>query len=336
MTNPLVSLCIPVYNVVSFIERCARSLFEQTYANVEYIFVDDCSPDDSIAILEKVMLDYANVTGKMHIVRHEYNRGLAAARNTAVAAAKGIFLIHVDSDDWIEPNMVEDLVRTQRMTGADIVSCNAVAHYLDGEVLLEEPDYSSKDEMMRSVIQMTLDHVIWRRLIRTSLYKDNNVFAEEGVNIGEDHYTLPRLLYYAKSFSKCDEALYHYNCLNNESYTRSDSSSFNLIRYCSNRDSINILVNFFMLYDKSYLDELYSIKTHYIYSQFFNVLKEGNVEAYNELSNDWKSVDDTYKLALGLTPRRVRLLAGKYAQNRTRVVFRIALKKFFGIRRYEL
>lgn len=336
MTNPLVSLCIPVYNVVSFIERCARSLFEQTYANVEYIFVDDCSPDDSIAILEKVMLDYANVTGKVHIVRHEYNRGLAAARNTAVAAAKGIFLIHVDSDDWIEPNMVEDLVRTQRMTGADIVSCNAVAHYLDGEVLLEEPDYSSKDEMMRSVIQMTLDHVIWRRLIRTSLYKDNNVLAVEGVNIGEDHYTLPRLLFYANSFARCDKALYHYNCINQDSYMRMSSPSFGYVRYRNNRDSINILLDFFVEHDKEFLDELYSIKARYVYNQFFPVLKEGNEEAYYELTKDWKSIDDAYKQSMGLNRRRIMLLNGKYAFNRTRVILKIVLKKLFGIRNYEL
>lgn len=336
MTNPLVSICIPVYNVVSFIERCARSLFEQTYAKVEYIFVDDCSPDDSIAILEKVMLDYANVTGKVHVVRHERNRGLAAARNSAMEAANGNFIIHVDSDDWIEPNMVEDLVRTQQMTRADIVSCNAVAHYLDGEVLLEEPDYSSKDEMMRSVIQMTLDHVIWRRLIRTSLYKDNNVFAVEGVNIGEDHYTLPRLLYFAKSFSKCDEALYHYNCINRDSYMRMLSSSFGYVKYRNNRDSINILLDFFVKHDKEYLDELYSIKARYVYNQFFPVLKEGNAEAYNELIKDWKSIDDAYKLAMGLNRRRIMLLNGKYALNRTRVVSRIVLKKLFGIRNYEL
>ena len=244
--------------------------------------------------------------------------------------------MHVDSDDWIEPNMVEDLVRTQRMTGADIVSCNAIAHYSDGMVMLEEPDYSSKDEMMRSVIQMTLDHVIWRRLIRTSLYKDNNVFAVEGVNIGEDHYTLPQLLFYANSFTKCDKALYHYNCINQDFYMRMSSPSFGYFRYRNNRDSINILLDFFVEHDKEYLDDLYSIKARYVYSQFFSVLKEGNVEVYNELSKDWRSIDDAYKLSMGLNRRRIMLLNGRYAINRTRVVSRIVLKKLFGIRNYEL
>lgn len=331
-----VSVLVPIYRVEQYIERCVRSLFEQTYSDLEYVFVDDCSPDRSIEVLKKVMEDYPERKKSVKIISHKKNRGLAAARNTAVAAANGDFLMHVDSDDWIEPNMVEDLIRTQQMTGADIVSCYAIAHYLDGEVLLEEPDYSSKDEMMRSVMQMTLKHVIWRRLIRRSLYKDNNVFAVEGVNIGEDHYTLPRLLFYANSFTKCDKALYHYNCINQDSYTRMSSPSFGYVRYRNNRDSINILLDFFVEHDKEYLDELYSIKARYVYNQFFPVLKEGNVEAYNELTKDWKSIDDAYKLSMGLNRRRIMLLNGKYAFNRTRVVLRIVLKKLFGIRNYEL
>lgn len=331
-----VSILVPVFRVEQFIERCARSLFKQTYANVEFIFVDDCSPDNSIAILERVVREYANMSEKVNIIHHERNRGLAAARNTAVEAAKGDFIMHVDSDDWIESNTVELLMNQQQKTDADIVSCNAIAYYSDREDLLVEPNYSSKDEMMRGIMKLTLDHVIWRRLIRTSLYKENNIYAVEGVNIGEDHYTLPRLLFYAKTFSKCNEALYHYNCLNNESYMSSETSSFNLIRYCSNRDSINILVDFFMLHDKSYLDDLYSIKAHYVYSQFFIVLKEGNVEAYNELINDWISIGDEYKLALGLTKKRIKLLTESYKLNRIRVFSKIVQKKLFGVRRYEL
>lgn len=333
---PRVSICTPVYKVSLFIERCARSLFEQTYANVEFVFVDDCSPDDSIAVLERVMSDYANVSEKVTIIHHDRNRGLAASRNTAVAAAKGDFIMHVDSDDWIEPNMVELLVNEQQKTNSDIVSCNFLIHYPYGNDVFEEPDYRSKDEMMRKILQMTLDHTLCRRLIRSSLYKGNNVEAIEGVNIGEDHYTLPRLLFYAHSFAKCDKALYHYNCMNQSSYTSSLSSSFDCLKYSNNRDSINILIDFFMLHDKSYLDELYSIKARYIYSKFFMVLKEGNAEAYDELSNDWKSIGDPYKLALGLTPRRMKMLDGKYALNRARVLSKIGLKKLFGIRKYEL
>ena len=105
-------------------ERCARSLFEQTYANLEYIFVDDCSPDNSIAILEKVMEDYPERKEQVRILRHEKNRGLAAARNTAIDAASGAFITHVDSDDYLDRDAVRLLVEKQMETGADIVSGN--------------------------------------------------------------------------------------------------------------------------------------------------------------------------------------------------------------------
>ena len=78
---PLISILIPVYNVEKFIERCARSVFEQTYENLEYVFVDDCSPDKSIQILERVLAEYPKREKQTKIIHHDKNRGVAAARN---------------------------------------------------------------------------------------------------------------------------------------------------------------------------------------------------------------------------------------------------------------
>ena len=99
-----VSILVPVYGVEKYIERCARSIFEQTYHNLDIVFVDDCTPDKSIEILKRVLEEYPGRKAQTRIIRHAYNRGLSAARNTAVAAATGTFLTHVDSDDWIELN----------------------------------------------------------------------------------------------------------------------------------------------------------------------------------------------------------------------------------------
>lgn len=82
-----VSVIIPVYKVEKYIERCARSLFEQTLESIEFIFVDDCSPDQSIKILQSVLQEYPHRTPHTKIIRHERNRGLAAARNTGRACA---------------------------------------------------------------------------------------------------------------------------------------------------------------------------------------------------------------------------------------------------------
>ena len=334
---PYISILIPVYDVEPYIEKCIQSVMAQTYTGgIECIIVDDCGTDNSIAIAEQLITEY-NGSIDFKIIRHEHNRGLAAASNTAVAAAKGEFIIHVDSDDWIEPTMVEELVKRQQEIGADIVSCNAIAHYIDREEKLIEPDYASKEEMMRSLIKMSLDHVIWRRLIRTSLYKENNITAIEEVNIGEDHYTMPRLLYYAKSFAKYDKALYHYNCLNVGSYMQSSSTSFNALRVKSDVESLNILIGFFNVKDPIYLEQLYAIKVKYIYSNFFVILKHGNKALYKELSTDWKSIEYSYKEKVGVKAISDKLLAPfLYYLNRIRVFSRILIKKIFGIRLYDL
>lgn len=104
-----VSVIIPVYNVGKFIERCARSLMEQTMDNVEYIFVDDASPDNSIQILQKVLADYPNRRDNVRILTHAENKGLPAARNTGLAVATGEYIFHCDSDDFVEPDMLEQL-----------------------------------------------------------------------------------------------------------------------------------------------------------------------------------------------------------------------------------
>lgn len=108
--GPLVSILIPVYNVEAYIERCARSAFEQSYQNLEFIFVDDATPDASIQVLQRVIADYPDRCDSIKILHHERNRGLAAARNTAIAACHGDFVMHVDSDDWLEPEAAELLI----------------------------------------------------------------------------------------------------------------------------------------------------------------------------------------------------------------------------------
>ena len=96
-----VSILVPIYGVERFIERCARSLFEQTYPNIEYVFVNDCTADRSVEILKELVEDYPGRKDAVKIISHEKNRGLAAARNTALENATGVFICHVDSDDWV-------------------------------------------------------------------------------------------------------------------------------------------------------------------------------------------------------------------------------------------
>lgn len=262
--NCLVSVLIPVYNVQDFIIRCLDSVVQQTYkGSMECILVDDCGTDDSIVLAEEWIAKKGD--GRFRIIHHKKNRGLAAARNTAVDAARGDFIMHLDSDDWLELDAIELLIKKQQDTNADIVSGNAVRHDVFGDSILVEPEYSMKMEMVWKMIELTIDHVIWRRLIRRSLYIDNGINAVEGINIGEDHHTLPKLVYYAKKCVRLDKVVYHYNCMNENSYMRSISRTAQVKRFHSDLASINILLDFFCDKDEKCLKRLEEIKSFFLY-----------------------------------------------------------------------
>ena len=118
-----VSILVPVYGVERYIENCAVTLFEQTYENIEYVFVNDSTKDRSMEILHEVMERYPLRRDNVHIITHEVNRGLGAARKTALLNATGDFVMHVDSDDSLSLDAVEMLVDKAIQTGADVVDC---------------------------------------------------------------------------------------------------------------------------------------------------------------------------------------------------------------------
>ncbi len=252
-----VSILVPIYNVEKYIERCARSLFEQTYSDIDYIFVDDFSPDNSIEILEKTLDEYPERKEHVRIIRHEKNRGLAAARNTAVENCQTDFLIHVDSDDYIEKDAVEKLVFKQKDGNYDIVTGNAVFQRKDSQEILHKNEPIDKEALIKLYIQPVYNHTIWGRLIRTSLYKENKIQALEGCNIGEDHQVIPQLLYYADRFASIDDIIYHYDCTNENSYMSQQNSLKAEIREISNTISFNVLRLFFKDKNPDFLEQVY-------------------------------------------------------------------------------
>ena len=220
---PLVSVLVPVFRVEQYIERCARSLFEQTYSNLEFLFVDDASPDRSVEILQQIIAEYPKWDRYVTIIHHDKNRGLAAVRNTLVDHCKGEFLVHVDSDDWVERNAIELLVKRQLETGADIVSGLFHRHTPDGENEVDPKKWTllkerNREETLMAMMKFGSIVSIWNRLIRTSIYHDNNIRSLEGIDAGEDLLITPRLVYYSKKVATCSAVTYHYNLSNANSY----------------------------------------------------------------------------------------------------------------------
>lgn len=313
--SPSVSILVPVYGVESYIERCARSLFEQTYENLEYIFVDDCTQDRSIQVLLQVMDDYPHRKPHVNIVHHQSNRGISAARNTAVEHAETDFLIYVDPDDWIECNTVELLVKRQLETGADIVTPKPYV-YLDGKVLTDwdEGDQYNRETTISKILGRSICHHLWCRLIRTSLYKENNVRCIEGVNVGEDLQTVVPLLYYSNKVAGVDTFLYHYRSDNAVSYMRRIGQEDSL------RDqmvsSVASLVSFFKTRDQEYFISANHLLMQHKYDTMVAASNEGNKHRFDYYAKQLKE-QPQYWSAIRWNNSLIRTIQSNYFLYRT-------------------
>ena len=231
--NPLVSLLVPVFGVEKYIEKCARSLFEQTYANIEYVFVNDQTIDKSIDILKRVMNSYPQRKESVRIIEHKKNRGLSAARNTAINACSGTYLMHVDSDDYLLSNQaVEVLVQSIVRENADIAICDYTKIFEQKNEEVKQVIPKSKDELIHRVLTRKTPTCIWASLYKASLYKENKVCHIEGVNMGEDYAVKPILLYYAKKIVHVELSLYGYlqtnSCAMTYSFKTKDVTDINI------------------------------------------------------------------------------------------------------------
>ena len=205
-----VSILVPVFSVERYFERCARSLFEQTYRDLEFVFVNDCTPDRSIDMLKEVIKEYPGRENSVKIVNHERNKGLAASRNTGLDHSTGTFIICVDSDDWLALDAVEQLMKRQMESDADMVSGDRLIHFEDKEELLSERKYENREQMILQMMQHTWDHFVTGRLFRRSLFVDNGLRWIEGYDVAEDRYMMTLLSYYSKVFDVVDRIIYHY------------------------------------------------------------------------------------------------------------------------------
>lgn len=209
MNSPKVSILVPVYNVEKFLPRCLHSLFTQSYQNTEYVFVDDASTDDSLRVLHEELESHAIPKERYRIIHHPVNKGIATSRKDCVANAHGDYVQFVDSDDWIEKNMTEELVTATRGSSVDIVGCYYVKDYENHVSTFHKEDYSNStaENMMRS-LNYDISTVLWKLLVRRSLFDRFSI--NDGIDISEDYIISIKLFYFAQTFSFVPKFMYHY------------------------------------------------------------------------------------------------------------------------------
>lgn len=317
-----VTICVPIYGVENYIERCARSLFEQTYNDIEYIFVNDCTKDKSIEILRQVIEEYPSRKGHIRILSHEQNRGLAATRNTAVKCCDTEFLMHVDSDDWIDRDAVEACVKNLSETNADIVTIGPKRIYDNKESAKKITWTDDVHEMTKRIILRKAHINVWGRLIRTSLYKEHGIRVEVGKGQAEDVQVIPRLFYYSKKATFVDSVFYNYVTRNKVSY----SASFSLEKFFDSRKAYKVLTDFFSGKDEELLK---AVKQRETYSLAKYLIQCAKADAGEDVYIQLKSCqdDDTFKhVGLLVHFDRIALYINSYALMRVYVKIKKGIK----------
>lgn len=198
----MISVIVPVYNVDPYLRKCLDSIVNQTYWDLEILVIDDGSTDGSGKICEEYKRD------KRVKVLHTENRGLSCARNLGLDEAKGEWIGFVDSDDWIEPDMYEVLLKEALETGADIVECGVFKEYPDKTVEHPRPDrVMHKTEAIQALVNRELSNSVWNKIWDKACF--SSIRFPEG-RIYEDVAITYRVFDSVDTICSISECKYHY------------------------------------------------------------------------------------------------------------------------------
>lgn len=216
----LVSVIVPVYKVEGTLKAAVKSIQVQTHKNLEIILVDDGSPDKSGEICDLLALDDNRIK-----VIHKKNGGVSSARNIGIQNAKADYLCFVDSDDEIDPTMIEKFVKNQVATGAQLVVAGLTEYHKKIIKDFCEPcctiDFlNSSDEHLIELCSKYLMPVSTAKLFMRKVFVENNLRFNEELVCGEDHLLVFQYLFYSEKVYFIEEPLYKYYCFNSNGATR--------------------------------------------------------------------------------------------------------------------
>ena len=242
MESMTVSVIIPVYNASATLGGCLDSLNRQTIQRFELLFIDDSSTDRSLDILMSYAEQYSTGDFVVKVLRHERNRGVAAARNTGLEYATGEYVYYVDADDFIEPDTLECLLKEAQEKELDIVGHEWFLTFKSDERYMKQPLFVTPDEALRQMMCGVMRWNLWLFLVRRSLYVENDIRFTEGLNMGEDMMVMMKLFICAGKVGIVHRPFYHYRQSNPESLTKIYSQE-HIIQVANNVYEVEKYVN---------------------------------------------------------------------------------------------
>lgn len=216
--NKTISIIIPVYNVEMYLPKCLESVINQSYENIEIILIDDGATDSCGKICDEYKLKDNRIT-----VIHKKNEGLMQAWIDGIKIAHGEYVSFIDSDDWVEHNIIEEMVQNSQELSVDMVVVNKINEYEDKSVkrpeYLETGVYDS-EEITKKVFPGIINNCEflgrnissnrWGKLIRRQLIIDNLKYTDSFISYGEDMNIIMPVLMDCKKIVVVDKYLYHY------------------------------------------------------------------------------------------------------------------------------
>lgn len=279
MSSPKISIIIPVYMAESYLHRCVDSIITQTFTDWELLLVDDGSPDHSGELCEK----YASAYKSRIKAFHKPNGGVASAREFGMQQARGEYSIHVDPDDWIDSNTLEELYQQAVKEQADMVICDFMMEYPNRQIHnCQKPQLLDSSSFMHQLLQQERHGSLCNKLIRTELYHKYQLHFPEKMICWEDLYICCSILLHGCKLAYVPHALYHYDF-----YTNDNS----MVRHTDMR-GLQAQIDFCRLMQAKispeYLPELNELKGITLITAFRNqLLNEQAIRSLFPEINDW-------------------------------------------------
>lgn len=314
--NGKVSIIVPVYNVENYLDKCIESIVNQTYENLEIILVDDGSPDNCPATCDS----WAQKDSRVKVI-HKENGGVSSARNAALDIASGDYIGFVDSDDWIEPDMYEILIKNAEEYDAEISRCAGFFDYDDRSEEYSETVSctvcNGRDELVKSVISDDTYANLWMGIYKKSLF--NSVRFDSDIAVGEDWLVNYWLNKAANRKVVVKEHKYHY-VQRQSSALHSDSAK----KYIDVIKVVNIFWN--NEFSNGFKAELSGVYSKFIID-YFNCVIESNTkdDKTKAMRDDLRS---KFKKLCGISNlRKMRLFVIAYFPHLYAAIYKVMRRK---------
>lgn len=231
---PAVSIIVPVYKAEKYIHRCIDSILAQSFIDFEVLLVDDGSPDNS----GKICDEYAKTDSRVRVF-HKENGGVSSARQCGTDNATGEYIIHIDSDDWVEEDMLKNLYETAVADNVDMVICDYYIDYDNKSTKVKQMPSAMDHITVLKDLFINLHGSCCNKLIKSAFYKDYGIKFPKNMHLCEDLYVIASILKHNLKITYIPFAYYHYIQDNNQnSLTKAVNSSYEydkflLTKFCN-------------------------------------------------------------------------------------------------------